>query len=82
MGFDGCCGQPTRRRRRPSAEPLPANPRPAGGVAMIFLGTGRRDLIGAESGLTYVVSEHRRHFRADPRDVADLTRRPDVMLRL
>jgi len=80
---DGCCGQPgSRRKARPSPEPLPANPTPTGGVAMIYLGSGRREVQGSGSGLRYVVADHRRQFRAEPSDVDDLLRRREFMLRV
>jgi hypothetical protein len=80
---EGCCGQLRPKRRvRVNREPLPANPAPSGGIAMIYLGSGRRDLDGPRSGLRYFVSDHRRHFRADPRDVDLLLRRRDFMLKV
>lgn len=48
---------------------------------MIFLGSGRRDVHARASGLTYVVSSRRRHFRAHPDDVDDLLRRQGFILR-
>lgn len=83
MKSDGCCGQPQRRRRMgPAQEPLPANPTPTGGVAMIYLGSGRRELQGSTSGLRYFVADHRRHFRAEPSDVDALLRRREFMLKV
>lgn len=80
---DGCCGQPQRRRSMgPTREPLPANPSPIRGVAMIYLGSGRRVIEGLGSGLRYFVADHRRHFRAEPRDVDDLLRRREFMLKV
>lgn len=83
MTFNGCCGQPTRARsrRRGPAERLPPNPTPKGGVPMIFLGSGRRDVRAHGSGLTYVVGSQRRHFRAHPDDVDVLLRNRDFILR-
>lgn len=83
MTFDGCCGQPrrARARRRDPAERLPPNPTPRGGVPMIFLGSGRRDVRASGSGLTYVVGSQRRHFRAHPDDVDVLLRNRDFILR-
>ncbi len=49
---------------------------------MIYLGSGRRDLDGPRSGLRYFVSDHRRHFKADPSDVELLVRRRDFMLKV
>jgi hypothetical protein len=81
-GFSGCCGQPVRRRReRRQVELLPANPKPKGGVPMIFLGSGRREVRGRASGLTYTVANHRRHLRVDPGDVDDLLRDKEFILR-
>ena len=81
--IEGCCGQPRSRRRvRPTSEPLPANPNPVGGIPVIYLGSGREELQGSKSGLRYFVSDHRRHFRADPSDVDDLIRRREFMLKV
>jgi hypothetical protein len=83
MTAEACCGQPgSRRRSRPAPEPLPANPTPAGGVAMVYLGSGLREVQGSSSGLRYVVAGHRRHFRAEPSDVEGLLRSRDFMLRV
>jgi hypothetical protein len=83
MTFNGCCGQPsrTRARRRDPAERLPPNQTPKGGIPMIFLGSGRRDVRAPVSSLTYVVASHRRHFRAHPDDVDALLRNRDFILR-
>lgn len=80
---EGCCGQmPPRRRVRSNREPLPSNPAPPGGVAMIYLGSGRRDVEGPRSGLRYFVSDHRRHFKVEPSDVDLLLRRREFMLKV
>jgi hypothetical protein len=54
------------------SERLPSNPKLAEGVRMLFLGTGRRELLGPESGLKYFVSENRRHFTVHSDDAAKL----------
>ncbi|MFO7548083.1 MAG: hypothetical protein R6X29_04315 [Acidimicrobiia bacterium] len=83
MTVEGCCGQPgSRRRRRPERAPLPPNPEARGGVRMLYLGSGRREVRGAGSGLTYVVTDHRRHFKVDPEDVDDLLESRDFMLQV
>jgi hypothetical protein len=83
MTIEGCCGQPTTRRRaRPSPEPLPANPSPAGGIAMVYIGSGNREVAGPRSGLTYFVGGQRRHFRAHPDDVDGLVRRREFILKV
>lgn len=65
-----CCGgavpTPPRRRRRIA---LPRNPAVKNGVALVFLGAGKTVVQGRGSGLTYYVSEHRRHFVARADDV-------------
>lgn len=48
---------------------------------MIFLGSGRRDVRGRASGLTYTVADQRRHLRVDPDDVDALLRDRDFILR-
>jgi len=83
MTVEPCCGQPrSRRKSRPTPEPLPANPTLAGGVAMVYLGSGLREVQGSSSGLRYFVADHRRHFRAEPSDVDGLLRSRDFMLRV
>lgn len=83
MTVDACCGQPrSRRRSRPAPEPLPANPTVGGGVALVYLGSGLRDVEGSSSGLHYFVAGHRRHFRAEPGDVDALLRSREFMLRV
>jgi hypothetical protein len=75
--FSGCCGQPARRRARKAApeENLPENPAiDRGGVRLLYLGAGRRDFQGAQTGLRYVVSDHRRAFVAHPDDAGGLLR--------
>lgn len=80
---EGCCGQMRPRRRvRTDHEPLPANPTPTAGVAMVYLGSGRRDVDGPRSGLRYFVSGERRHFKAEPSDVDLLLRRREFMLKV
>jgi hypothetical protein len=78
----GCCGQPTPRRfgAAREAEALPQNPQVTGGVRLLYLGAGRRDFPGPESGLTYVVSETRRNFVVHPDDAPGLLKRRFVIL--
>jgi hypothetical protein len=79
--MNGCCGQPVRARRSPAPDPLPANPRVANGVRLLYLGAGHRELRGPESGLVYTVTDRRRDFVADPEDVKGLLRNKFVILR-
>ncbi len=79
--MSGCCGQPVRARRLPGPEPLLANPRVANGVRLLYLGSGIRELRGAESGLVYRVADQRRDFIAEPADVKGLLRNRFVILR-
>jgi hypothetical protein len=79
MGFEGCCGQ-MPKKRRPAPAKLPDNPRPEGGVALIYVGAGLAEVKGAASGLTYVLADHRRHFRAHPDDVPPFLRSRDFIL--
>lgn len=83
MSDEPCCGQPvSRRRRRAPPDPLPANPRVKDGVTLLFVGSGKREVRGPASGLTYVVAEHRRRFEADAGDVDQLLRSRDFMLQI
>jgi hypothetical protein len=50
-----------------------------GGVDLIFLGMGRATLTGKNSGLHYVASDQRRHFKVDPRDVGEILVDPRFM---
>jgi hypothetical protein len=82
MSNSGCCGQmPGRKSRRPTPEKLPDNPR-VDGVRIIYVGSGRRDVKGSASGLTYYLADHRRHFRAHPDDVKALLRSRDFILHI
>jgi hypothetical protein len=81
MGFNGCCGQMSgTRARRPAPAKLPDNPNPEGGVRVIYVGTGYVKVKGKASGLTYVLADHRRHFRAHPNDLKDLLSSRDFIL--
>ena len=83
MTVDACCGQPrSRRKSRPAQEPLPANPAMTGGVALVYLGSGLREVRGSSSGLRYFVAGHRRHLRVEPGDVDALLRGREFMLRV
>jgi hypothetical protein len=81
--LSGCCGQPVPRRLaiRKEVEALPPNPKVTDGVPLLYLGSGRKELQGAESELTYVVSDHRRDFTAHAADVRALLRNRFVILR-
>jgi hypothetical protein len=77
-----CCGQNRARKwRKTVREHLPENPKVAGGIKLVYLGSGRAELIGRASGGHYHVSDHRRHFVAAPEDVDQLVRRKDVMMK-
>ena len=77
-----CCGQPAPRRfgAAREAESLPRNPQVSGGVRLLYLGAGRRDFSGPESGLTYIVSERRRNFVVHPDDATALLKKRFVIL--
>ena len=73
--FSGCCGQPAvKRAKNEPDEMLPENPSIHGGVPLLYLGAGRRNLDGSTTGFQYVVSDHRRSFIAHPDDVRALLR--------
>jgi hypothetical protein len=81
MGFRGCCGQMGgKRSRRPAPAKLPDNPNPDGGVRVIYVGAGYRKVEGAGSGLTYILADYRRHFRAHPSDLKGLLGSRDFIL--
>jgi hypothetical protein len=80
MAFEGCCGQLPKKRARRVPPTLAANPNPAGGVKIIYVGSGYAEVPGKISGLTYVVADYRRHFKAHPDDVAALLRSRDFIL--
>jgi hypothetical protein len=73
--FSGCCGQPAAKRATKEPEDsLPENPSIENGVALLYLGAGRHDYAGSNTGFQYVVSDHRRSFVAHPDDVRALLR--------
>jgi hypothetical protein len=77
-----CCGNlSARKHNRAPPEKLPDNPR-LDGMRLIYLGSGRRDVKGAVSGLTYHVADHRRHFQAHPDDAKALLRSRDFILQI
>lgn len=80
MAFDGCCGKMAARRKRPAPLKLPDNPKPAGGVNLVYVGAGLAEIRGAFSGLTYHLADHRRHFSAHPADVSAILRSRDFIL--
>lgn len=81
MSFKGCCGQPqSRRKPRSTPQSLPVNPAPKDGVALIYLGSGLREVEGSSSGLRYFVDDHRRHFRVERSDVDRLLQSREFML--
>jgi hypothetical protein len=47
---------------------------------MIYVGSGRVEVKGIHSGLTYILADYRRHFRAHPGDVSQLLRLRDFIL--
>ena len=75
----GCCGQPRRRRRRVE-ERIPENPKPPGGVDVIYLGAGHHQVVGSATGLVYHVSSQRRFFEAAPDDVDGILTDRDFIL--
>ncbi len=82
MAISGCCGQlPGRKSRRAPPEKLPDNPR-LKGVRIVYVGSGRRDVKGAASGLTYYVADYRRHFHVHPDDAPTLLRSRDFILQI
>jgi hypothetical protein len=81
MGFEGCCGQMSKKRaQRLAPAKLPDNPNPDGGVRVIYIGSGYAEVKGAASGLTYILADYRRHFRAHPSDVKALLSSRDFIL--
>ncbi len=72
--FSGCCGQPAGRPKKEPEEVLPENPSVDEGVPLLYLGAGRRNFDGSQTGFRYVVSDHRRSFVAHPDDVRALLR--------
>jgi hypothetical protein len=75
-----CCGQAVRRRRGPVRPALPPNPKISRGVRLIYIGAGQKTIKGRISKLKYYLSDHRRHFTADPRDADDILKSRYFML--
>lgn len=77
----GCCGHAVRRRRAERRDDLelPPNPKVSNGTRLLYLGRGRRQLIGRASGNRYFVSDHRRKLTVAVDDAPSLLGR-DVIV--
>ena len=70
MTTSTCCGGTPQRRSARHIDPLPPNPTVSGGVRLIYLASGDREVKGRASGLTYFVSSTRRYLTVDRDDAA------------
>ena len=69
---NSCCGSYSKQKIVQEKEPLPANPKISGGVALIYVGSGTTSFKGHATGSLYHVSDHSRHFRAHAEDADSL----------
>ncbi|MGC4101579.1 hypothetical protein [Ferruginibacter sp.] len=76
-----CCGAVVRRRI--AAEKIPAlpNPKVAGGVAVIYVGSGNTSFKGTVSRETYYASDHSRHFKVHADDAPGILKQPYIILK-
>lgn len=75
-----CCGSYNKKIKIVKAK-LPPNPKVEKGIAVIYLGSGVEIFIGKSSGLKYYVSDHERHFKVAPEDIAALLNNNEIILR-
>lgn len=80
--YDGCCGGKIRRRTPNPRKLIPLNPKIHKGVPLIYLGSGYVKLKGLVTGNIYHVSDHRRQFNADTKDLNSILRRRHFILKL
>jgi hypothetical protein len=76
-----CCGQIPKRKKIIEEKNLPKNPNINNGTEVIYLGAGDMKLKGKTSGLTYYVSDHRRRFTADTKDVPGILKMRNFILK-
>jgi hypothetical protein len=65
---NSCCGSYSKQKVAKVKEKIPPNPKMNGGVALIYVGSGRKSFKGHGTGSVYYVSDHSRHFRVYTED--------------
>lgn len=74
-----CCGSYSKRKVVKEKESIPPNPKINGGIALIYVGSGKKSFTGKATGAIYYVSDHMRHFNAHKEDADDILRNPAVI---
>lgn len=76
MTTKSCCGgSMPGKKRKVVIETLPPNPVVSSGVTILYLGSGKRKIMGTGSGSIYFVSDHHRQlkvFRDDAEDILSM----------
>ena len=75
-----CCGGHPRRRVHSVQQSLPPNPIIHGGVTIIYLGSGNITIKGANTGIPYYASDHRRQFKVHTEDAKSILRHRNFIL--
>lgn len=76
-----CCEQIPKRKNITGVKNLPKNPNITNGIEVIYLGAGDLKFKGKTSGLTYYVSDHRRRFTADTKDLPSILKMRNFILK-
>jgi hypothetical protein len=75
-----CCGQSSKRRKRPAPRPLPPNPTVRDPIGLLYLGGTYTQVSGGNSGALYHASPHHRDLTVERADVHGILRRRDFIL--
>ncbi len=75
----GCCGTYHNKKKPKVIENIPDNPKVAGGIAVIYVGSGYIKIDGAQSGFTYHASDHNRHFAVAHEDIDFVMKTKDII---
>ncbi len=74
-----CCGSYSPQKKLNKKEFIPSNPKIKGGVALIYVGAGKKKFKGMATGFVYHVSDHSRHFNVHTEDADALLNDPAII---
>ena len=76
---NSCCGSYSKQKMVKAKEAILPNPKVKGGVALIYVGAGKKNFKGHVTGSVYYVSDHSRHFTAYTEDADSLLRNASII---
>lgn len=79
MMNNSCCGSYSKQKVEKVKEQIPPNPKVHGGIALIYVGSGRKSFKGHATGSVYYVSDHLRHFRVYTEDADSILRKASII---